>query len=49
MPHITIKTLLSYQESLDLIKKYNNEYNVSFQDNIYDFNNISYHENKKDE
>ena len=49
IPHITIKTLLSYDEALKLFKNYDNKYKVNFKDNIYDFKNLSYHHEPKNE
>ncbi len=49
IPHIIIKTFLSLEQAQDIVNKYDNEYKIRFKDNIYDFNNIIYDPNKKDE
>jgi hypothetical protein len=37
VPHITIKSLLSLEHARDLFKQYDNEYKITFQNDIYDF------------
>jgi len=49
IPHVTLKTLLSLEQANEFVKTFDNEYKISFQDNIHDFNNIIYDSNKKDD
>ena len=49
IPHVTLKTLLTLEQAREFVKKFDNEYKISFQDNIQDFNNIIYEPNKKDD
>lgn len=49
IPHVTLKTLLTLEQARVFVKKFDNEYKISFQDNIQDFNDIIYDPNKKDD
>lgn len=44
IPHVTIETLLSELECRSRIHNYDKEYMIRFEDNIYDFNDITYKE-----
>lgn len=45
-PHVTIKTLLTISEAFSEINKYKSHYMINYNANVYDFNNISYTEDK---
>ena len=45
-PHVTIKTLLTISEAFTEINKYKSHYMINYNANVYDFNNISYKEDK---
>jgi hypothetical protein len=48
IPHVTIETLLSETECRSKIHYYDKEYMIRFEDNIYDFNDITYKEGDND-
>lgn len=43
IPHVTIKTLLSKNEAFFEVNKYKKKYLINFENNIYNFDKISYH------
>ena len=46
IPHITIKTLMSGDEVFKEIKNYKNHYMISYDNNVHDFNEISYQKDR---
>jgi len=46
IPHITIKTLMTAKEVFQEVKKFKKHYMISYEENVYDFNEISYHKDE---
>lgn len=49
IPHITIKTLMTQSQAFKEYDNLKSHYEIKYENNVYDFNDIQYHEKKEDE